>query len=137
MGNINVFLSTSRKFGEVSYSVPNWLFLLSFITHYNLLWFCKSHELLSIAKLFQADDTDIRKKVINNMTTIMRWKNRNRKSSWAEYMQQETNTYTNPLLTPYSKFIYKMQYVIWGIHLLTRYNGCSHFFVGPGQCNGD
>jgi len=81
MGNINVFLSTSRKFGEVSYSVPNWLFLLSFITHYNLLWFCKSHELLSIAKLFQADDTDIRKKVINNMTTIMRWKNRNRKSS--------------------------------------------------------
>jgi len=72
MGNTNVFLSTSRKFGEVSYSMPNWLFLLSFITHNNLLGFSKSHEVLSIAKLFQADDTDFRKKVVYNITTKMR-----------------------------------------------------------------
>jgi hypothetical protein len=65
MGNINVFLSTSRKFREVSYNMPNWLFLLSFITHKNLLGFCKSHEVLSIAKLFQADDNDVRKKGVS------------------------------------------------------------------------
>jgi hypothetical protein len=112
MGNINDFLSTSRKFGEVSYSMPNWLFLLSFITHNNLLGFCKSHEVLSIAKLFQADNSDVRKKVVYNLTTTMRWQNRNRRSSLAKHMQQETNAYTNPLLTPYSKFIYKMQYAL-------------------------
>jgi len=72
MGNINVFLSTSKKFREVSYSMPNWLFLLSFITNSNLLGVCKSHEVLSIAKLFQADDNDFRKKVVYNMTTMMR-----------------------------------------------------------------
>lgn len=81
MGNINVFLSTSRNFREVFYSMPHWLFLLSFITHNNLLGFCKSHKILSIAKLFQADDNDVRKKVVYNMTTMTRWKNRNRRSS--------------------------------------------------------
>jgi len=80
MGNINVFLITSRKFREVSYSMPNWLFLLSFITHNNLLGLCRSHEVLSIAKLFQAND-NVKKKVVYNMSTMMRWMNRNRRSS--------------------------------------------------------
>jgi hypothetical protein len=53
----------------------------------------------------------------------------------AKHMQQETNTYKNPLLTPNSTLIYKRQYVIEANHLLTRYNGCSHLFVGPGQGN--